>query len=52
MGFGIRNTAQGIRNPTDDWNLEFMFHRLSGRLSGRIRNPRRRNPESFLTWGD
>ena len=20
LGFGIRNTAQGIRNPTDDWN--------------------------------
>ena len=20
MGFGIRNTAQGIRNPTKDWN--------------------------------
>ena len=22
LGFGIRNTAQGIRNPTDDWNPE------------------------------
>ena len=21
--FGIRNTAQGIRNPTKDWNPEF-----------------------------
>ena len=20
LSFGIRNTAQGIRNPTDDWN--------------------------------
>ena len=20
LGFGIRNTAQGIRNPTKDWN--------------------------------
>ena len=20
LGFGIRNTAQGIRNPTNDWN--------------------------------
>ena len=25
-GFGIRNTAQGIRNPTNDWNLESKFH--------------------------
>ena len=22
LGFGIRNTAQGIRNPTNDWNPE------------------------------
>ena len=22
VGFGILNTAQGIRNPTNDWNLE------------------------------
>ena len=20
LGFGIRNSAQGIRNPTNDWN--------------------------------
>ena len=24
--FGIRNTAQGIRNPTYDWNPESKFH--------------------------
>ena len=24
--FGIRNTAQGIRNPTNDWNPESKFH--------------------------
>ena len=22
LGFGIWDTAQGIRNPTDDWNPE------------------------------
>ena len=26
LDFGFRNTAQGIRNPTKDWNLEFKFH--------------------------
>ena len=25
-GFGIRNAAQGIRNPTNDWNPEPNFH--------------------------
>ena len=30
IGFGIRNTAQGIRNPTNKWNPESQFncHRL------------------------
>ena len=27
LGFGIRTTAQGIRNPTKDWNPESEFHR-------------------------
>ena len=26
LGFGIRNTAQGFRNPTNDWNPEPKFH--------------------------
>ena len=26
MGFGIQNTAQGIRNPTYVWNPESKFH--------------------------
>ena len=26
LGFGIRNTGQGIRNPTKDWNPEFKFY--------------------------
>ena len=25
-GFWNPDTAQGIRNPTNDWNLEFDFH--------------------------
>ena len=27
LGFGIRNSAQGIWNLTDDWNTESQFHR-------------------------
>ena len=26
LGFGIRNTVQGIRNPTNIWNPAFQFH--------------------------
>ena len=26
LGFGIQNTAQGIRNPTEEWNPESEFH--------------------------
>ena len=26
LGFGIRNTSQAIRNPTNDWNPESKFH--------------------------
>ena len=26
LGFGIGNTPQGIRNPTNDWNPESKFH--------------------------
>ena len=26
LGFGIWNTAQGIRNPTNDWNSESKVH--------------------------
>ena len=25
LGFEIQNTAQGIRNPTNDWNTESNF---------------------------
>ena len=45
--FGIRNTAQGIVNPTNNWNQEPKLH------SQRIRNsvPGFRNPE-FKTFLD
>ena len=36
LGFGILNTAQGIRNPTNHWNPEFQV-------------PMIKNPESS-TW--
>ena len=26
LGFGIQNTAQGIHNPTNDWNPESTFY--------------------------
>ena len=26
LGFGIRNRAQGIRNPTNEWNPESTFY--------------------------
>ena len=42
--FGIRNTAQGILNPPNDWNQESKFH------SQRIRNsvPGVWNPKSRI----
>ena len=43
-GFGILNTAQGIRNPSNDWNRESKFHRQgipNQVLESGIRNPRR-----------
>ena len=26
LGYGIRNSAQGIRNPAKDWDPESKFH--------------------------
>ena len=44
LGFGIWNTALGIRNSSNDWNPESKFH------SQRIRNPEAgvRNPRSGI----
>ena len=46
LALGIRNTAVGIRNPTNDWNPESKFHYKIWKLITGIRNPRRgfRNP--------
>ena len=48
---GIRNTAQGIRNPTNDWTSESKFHwqRIQNPVSG-IRNRKRgiQNPRLVL----
>ena len=58
MCFGIRNTAQEIRNPTNDWNPEFKFHwhRIHNPVP-EIRNPPLWNPESktvldYFIWGE
>ena len=34
LGFGIRKTAQGIRNPTDHWSPESKFnrHKIGGQF--------------------
>ena len=55
LGFGIQNTAVGIRNPTEDWNPESRFHWQ--RLYSSTWNPESTawNPESktvldSLTW--
>ena len=46
LGFGIRNTAQGIRNPSNDCNPESKFHW----------NPGPKNPKSTAcnpqSWGE
>ena len=44
LGFGIWNTAQGIRNPTKDWNPESKFHKKDWNTVPETRNPRRGIP--------
>ena len=46
LGLGIRSTAQGIRNPTDDWNPESKI--LNPVIE--IRNPRRGIQKQRLSW--
>ena len=36
LGFGIPNTAQGIRNPTIDWNPESKLHWKKSGIQGVI----------------
>ena len=41
LGSGMRKTAEGIRNPTYDWNPESKFHGQRIRYPGPgIQNPR------------
>ena len=50
LGFGIRNTAQGIRNPTKDWNTGSKFNRQRLESSTLNLESRAWNPESRLSW--
>ena len=50
-GRGCRNTAQGMWNPTKDWNPESKFHYKENwnQVPG-IRNPRRGIQNPRLSW--
>ena len=55
MGFGIWNTAQGIRNPIYDWNPESKFHSQSPESStcnpeSTAWNPKSKTVLDSLTW--
>ena len=57
LGFKIWNTAQGIRNLTNNWNLESKFHWQSLAFSTWIPESTAWNPESktvlgSLTWSN
>ena len=51
LGFGIRNTAKGIWNPTNDWTSESTFPEVHEfqwqRLESKVWNP----VQDSLTWG-
>ena len=50
LGFGIRNTAQGIRNPTKDWNPIQGSPRKDWNQVPGIRNPWRGIQNPRLSW--
>ena len=50
LGFGIRNTAQGIRNPTKDWNPIQVSSRKDWNQVPGIRNPRLGIQNPRLSW--
>ena len=57
LGFVIRNTTQGIRNPTNDWNpkSKFYWQRLessSWNPESTAKNPGFRTVLDPLTWGE
>ena len=50
LGFGIRNTAQRIRNPSNDWNPESNFYWKRLERDTGIRNPLRGIQNPKLSW--
>ena len=50
LGFGIRNTAQRIRNPSNDWNPESNFYWKRLEMDTGIRNPLRGIQNPKLSW--
>ena len=56
QGFGIQNTAQGIRNPSKDWNPQSKFHlqrlKCSTWESGIYGVEFRIQDLDSLTWGE
>ena len=51
LGSGMRNPAEGIQNPINNWNLGSRFHwqRIQNPVLG-IRNPRRGIQNPRRTW--
>ena len=49
-GFGIRTTARGIRNPTDDCNPESTDKEWDPESTAR--NPQSKTVLDSLIWGD
>ena len=52
LRLGIRNSALGIQNPTDDWNIKFEFYdNESGiqYLPG-VRNSQRADDSCYTVW--
>ena len=57
LGFGIRNTAQRIWNPTKDWNPESKFYQQrpessTWNLESSAWNPESKTVLDPFTWGD
>ena len=60
LGLGIRNTAEGIRNFTNDWNPEskFHWHRIRNlgpgiwNLESMAWNPESKTVLDSLTWNE
>ena len=50
QGFGIRNTAEGFLNPTNDWNQNPRFTDKGRNQVPGIRNPRCGIHNSRLSW--